>query len=175
MRKKSKKLISILLSVLIAFTGSLPAFSAFAGDGVEGYCELEIFYKDTNTIVPTYIDDTVPDDEKQKYVEYMHEGEKLNLTYKLIDTAMPDNGYIKWYSETPSLVDVNQEGVVKAFDSSKGAVVQTWIDNEVKTIPLVGSIIASVLQKALFNEYVDLDSMDTEEIIDIVEAAFGSD
>ena len=175
MRKKSKKLISILLSVLIAFTGSLPAFSAFAGDGVEGYYDLELFYKDTDTIVPTYIDDTVPDDEKQKHVEYMHEGEKLNLTYKLIDTAMPDNGYIKWYSETPTLVDVNQEGVVKAFDSSKGAVVQTWIDNEVKTIPLVGSIIASVLQKALFNEYVDLDSMDTEEIIDIVEAAFGSD
>ncbi|MGN1421438.1 MAG: Ig-like domain-containing protein [Eubacterium sp.] len=175
MKKKSKKLISILLSVLIAFTGSLPAFSAFAGDGVEGYYPLEIFYKDTDTIVPKYIDDTVPDDEKQTYVEYMHEGEKLNLTYKLIDSSMPDNGYIKWYSETPTLVDVDQNGVVKAFDSSKGAVVQTWIDNEVKTIPLVGSLIASVLEKALFNEYVDLDSMDTEEIIDIVEAAFGSD
>lgn len=175
MKKNSKKLISILLSVLIAFTGSLPAFSAFAGDGVEGYYDLELFYKDTDTIVPTYIDDTVPDSEKKAYVEYMHEGEKLNLTYKLIDTPMPDNGYIKWYSETPTLVDVDQNGVVKAFDSSKGAVIQTWIDNEVKTIPLIGSIIASAIEKALFNEYVDLDSMDTEEIIDLVEAAFGSD
>ena len=88
---------------------------------------------------------------------------------------MPDNGYIKWYSETPTLVDVTQEGVVKAFDSSKGAVVQSWIDNEVKTIPLVGSIIASVIEKALFNEYIDLDSMDTDAIIQVVEGLFGSE
>lgn len=173
MKKRSKKIISIVLAVLMAVTGIFPAFTAFAGDGVEGYYDIELFYKDTGTIVPTYIDETA--EEKQTYIEYMHEGEKLNLTYKLIDTVMPDNGYIKWYSETPTLVDVDQEGVVKAFDSSKGAVVQTWIDNEVKTIPLVGSVIASVLEKALFNEYVDLDSMDTEEIVEIVEAAFGSD
>lgn len=173
MRKNKKRLISLVLSVLIAFSGIFPAFNAFADDGVEGYYDIELFYKDTNTIVPTYIDETAA--EKQEHIEYMYEGQKLNLTYKLIDTAMPDNGYIKWYSETPTLVDVDQEGVVKAFDSSKGAVVQSWIDNEVKTIPLIGKIIATVIEKALFNEYVDLDSMDTEEIVDIVEAAFGSD
>lgn len=113
--------------------------------------------------------------EKQEYVETMKEGQKLNLTYKLLNAEMPDNCYVKWYSDMPTLVDVDQNGVVKAFDSSKGAVIQSWIDNEVKPIPLVGKLMATVLEKALFNDKVDIDSMDTEAIIDIVEAAFGSD
>lgn len=168
-----RKAISIFLAVLMAVTGVLPAATAFANDGVEGFYEIQLFYKKTDTMVPTYVDETA--EEKQEYIEYMVEGDELELTYKLIGTAMPDNGYIKWYSETPSLVDVTQEGVVKAFDSSKGAVIQSWIDNEVKTVPLVGSIMGTVLEKLFFNEYVDVDTMDTEEIVDIVEGAFGSD
>lgn len=169
-RTTKKRIVSIILAVLLTFTGLLPAGTAFAADGVEGYYDIELFYKDSDTIVPSYQEDGTSD-----YIEYMTEGQELNLTYKLIDTEMPDNGYIKWYSETPTLVDVTQEGVVKAFDSSKGAVVQTWIDNEVKTIPLVGGAIASVIEKALFNEYIDIDSMDAEAIVDVVEGLFGSD
>lgn len=168
-----KRIVSVFLAVLMAFTGLIPAGTAFADDGVEGIYEIQLFYKDTDTMVPSYIDETAA--EKQEYIEYMVEGEELNLTYKLIGTEMPDNGYIKWYSETPSLVDVTQEGVVKAFDSSKGAVIQSWIDNEVKTIPLVGSLMGSALEKVFFNEYIDVDTMDTEEIINVVEDAFGSD
>ena len=52
MRKNKKRLISLVLSVLIAFSGIFPAFNAFADDGVEGYYDIELFYKDTNTIVP---------------------------------------------------------------------------------------------------------------------------
>lgn len=173
MNKKGKRLLSLMLALLMAVTGIIPAASAFAADGVEGYYDIELFYSDTDTIVPSYVDETA--EEKEEFVQTMVEGEKLQLTYKLIDTEMPDNGYIKWYSDMPTLVDVDQDGLVKAFDSSKGAVVQNWIDNEVKTIPLVGSIMATALEKILFNDKVDLDSMDTEEIVDIVEQAFGSD
>lgn len=171
--KISKKITSLLLAGILAFTGLVPAVSALGADGVEGYYDIELFYKDSDTAVPSTM--TGPTGEDVEYIEYMKEGQELNLTYKLIDTEMPDNGYIKWYSETPTLVDVNQEGVVKAFDSSKGAVIQTWIDNEVKTIPLVGSAIATVIEKALFNEYVNADTMDTEAIIELVDAAFGTD
>lgn len=171
--KMRRKAISIFLAVLMAVTGILPAATAYADDGVEGFYEIQLFYKETDTMVPTYVDETA--EEKQTYIEYMVEGEELELTYKLIGTAMPDNGYIKWYSETPSLVDVTQEGVVKAFDSSKGAIIQYWIDNEVKTVPLIGSVMATVLEKLFYNDYVDIDSMDTEEIVNIVEGAFGSD
>lgn len=165
-----KKSISILLTVLMATSGILPTMTAFAADGVEGYYDLQIFYKDNQTMVPSY-----GEDGESEYIEYMVEGDELALEYKLIDSVFPDNGYIKWYSENPVLVDVTSEGVVKAFDSSKGAVVQSWIDNEVKTIPLLGSVLGALLEKALFNEYVDLDSMDTEAIVDLVIAAFGSD
>lgn len=166
----SRKAISILLSVLLAVSGIIPAMSAFAGDGVEGYYDLQIFYGETDTMVPTY-----GDDGETEYIEYMHEGDELQLTYKLIDSVWPDNGYVKWYSQNPVLVDVTSEGVVKAFDSSKGAVVQSWIDNEVKTIPIIGSALGKILEKAFFNDYVDLDSMDTEEIVDILIAALGSE
>ncbi|MCH5320611.1 MAG: Ig-like domain-containing protein [Eubacterium sp.] len=164
-----KRAISIILAMLIAFAGLVPAATAFGANGVEGYYDIELFYKDSGTIVPTY-----QDDGESAYIEYMVEGQELKLTYKLIDTEMPDNGYVKWYSETPTLVDVTQEGVVKAFDSSKGAVIQTWIDNEVKTIPLVGGAIASVIEKALFNDYIDVDTMDTDAIVAVVEGLFGS-
>lgn len=171
MRKRlAKRAISILLSVLMVVSGIVPTMSALAGDGVEGYYDLQIFYKDTNTIVPTYAEDGV-----NEYIQYMHEGEELNLKYQLIDSVWPDNGYVRWHSESPALVDVTQEGVVKAFDSSKGAVVKAWINNEVRTIPLVGNIMGDAIEKVLFNDKVNLDSMDTEEIVDLVVAAFGSD
>lgn len=165
-----RKGISILLTVLLAVSGIMPAMSAFAANGVEGYCDLQIFYKETQTMIPTY-----GDDGETEYIEYMYEGDELELEYKLIDSVFPDNGYVKWYSENPVLVDVTSEGVIKAFDSSKGAVIQSWIDNEVKPIPIIGKAMGALLEKALFNEYVDLDSMDTEEIVDLVIGVFGSD
>lgn len=164
-----KKAVSIMLAVVMAFTAMLPAMSAFAGDGVEGYYDLQIFYSDTDTIVPTYEDDgTTP------FVVYMTEGEEVQFKYKLIDSVFPDNGYVKWYSEAPALADVDQTGKVKAFDSSKGAVIHLWIDNEVKTIPILGKPLGALLEKAFFNEYVDIDSMDTDEIVALLEKTLGS-
>ena len=122
MKRKSKKIISVFLAILMAVTGVMPAVTAFAGDGVENFWDIQMFYKDTDTIVPEYVDETAA--EKQEYVETMKEGQKLNLTYKLLNAEMPDNSYVKWYSDMPTLVDVDQNGVVKAFDSSKGAIMK---------------------------------------------------
>lgn len=167
----SKRAISILLSVLMAVSGIVPAMSAFAADGVEGYYDLQIFYKDSDTIVPEFDDD----EKTVEHIEYMQEGDELPLKYVLIDSEWPDNGYVRWSSNSPVVCDVTNDGVVKAFDSSKGAVVRAWLDNEVKTIPLVGNLIAQGIEKVLFNDKVNLDSMDTEAIVDLVTAAFGSD
>lgn len=163
-----KKVLSAFLAVLMAVTALMPAFTAFAGGVVEQYA-IELFYED-GTMVPSTDEET-----GKNFIQYMKEGETLQLHYQFVDGEMPDNGTIKWYSETPTLVDVDQNGLVKAFDSSKGAVIRSWIDNEVRPIPLVGSVMATVLEKALFNDTIDVDTMDTEEIIEVVEAAFGSD
>ncbi len=169
--KFTRKALSVLLSVLLAVSGLVPVMSVFAEDGVVQVYDLQIFYKDSGTMVPTYDNE----DTKEKHIERIPEGETVQYTYKLIDCTAPDNSYIKWYSENPVLVDTDQTGKVKAFDSSKGAVVQSWIDNEVKPIPLIGSVMGTVFEKVFFNEYTDLDNMDTEAIVDLMVTALGSD
>ncbi|MBR0413238.1 MAG: Ig-like domain-containing protein [Eubacterium sp.] len=169
--KLTKKILCIALTLLLAVSGIVPAMSVFAEDGVIQAYDLEIFYKDSNTMVPTYDNE----DTKEKHIEYIPEGETVQYTYQLIDCTAPDNATFKWYSENPVLVDTDQTGKVKAFDSSKGAVVQSWIDNEVKPIPLIGSVMGTVFEKAFFNDYIDLDSMDTEAIVDLMVTALGSD
>lgn len=166
-RSIKKRLLSVFLAVLMAVTALTPALTALAGD-VIGYYEVQLFYED-GTIVPE------KDEEGNDFIQFMKEGDELQLSYQFIDCELPDNGYVKWYSETPTLVDVNDEGLVKAFDSSKGAVIQSWIDNEVKTIPLVGSLLGTAFEKLLFNDTINVDTMDTDEIIAVIEAGFGSD
>lgn len=162
-----KRVLSVFLSVLTVITVLTPAFSAWAGD-VIGVYNIQLFYEDGNAVQDT-------DAEGNAYHETMKEGDTLQLSYKLIDCEIPDNGYVKWYSEAPTLVDVDQNGLVKAFDSSKGAVIHNWIDNEVKPVPLVGKIAGAALEKALFNDKVNVDTMDTDEIIDLIEKTMGAD
>lgn len=162
-----KRLLSVFLSVLTVITVLTPAFSAWAG-AVIGVYNIQLFYEDGNAVQDT-------DEQGNAYHETMKEGDTLQLSYKLIDCEIPDNGYVKWYSEAPTLVDVDQNGLVKAFDSSKGAVIHNWIDNEVKPVPLVGKIAGAALEKALFNDKVNVDTMDTDEIIALIEKAMGAD
>lgn len=162
-----KRFLSVFLSVLTVITVLTPAFSAWAGD-VIGVYNIQLFYEDGNAVQDT-------DEEGNAYHETMQEGDTLQLSYKLIDCEIPDNGYVKWYSEAPTLVDVDQNGLVKAFDSSKGAVIHNWIDNEVKPVPLVGKIAGAALEKALFNDKVNVDTMDTDEIIALIEKTMGAD
>ena len=87
MKRKSKKIISVFLAILMAVTGVMPAVTAFAGDGVENFWDIQLFYKDTDTIVPTYVDETAA--EKQEYVETMKEGQNIScLMQKCRITAM---------------------------------------------------------------------------------------
>lgn len=162
-----KRLLSVFLSVLTVITVLTPAFSAWAGD-VIGVYNIQLFYEDGNAVQDT-------DEQGNAYHETMKEGDTLQLSYKLIDCEIPHNGYVKWYSEAPTLVDVDQNGLVKAFDSSKGAVIHNWIDNEVKPVPLVGKIAGAALEKALFNDKVNVDTMDTDEIIALIEKTMGAD
>ena len=161
------KTISIALALLLAFTSVMPALSAFADGGIIEIYEMQICYED-GTPVPD------KDENGDDYVQSIMESEKLQLTYGLIGCNIPDGGYVKWYSETPTLVDVDDNGLVTAYDSSKGAVIQLWIDNEVKTIPLIGGIMGSMLESAFFNDTIDVDSMDTDQILNIVDTLFGS-
>lgn len=165
-KRRSKAILSSLLAVLMVFSSVIPALTALAGD-VIGYYDIELFFTDGN-IIPDTADDG------GQYNIFLEEGDSIQLTYEFVDCSLPNNGYIKWYSETPTLVSVDQNGLVRGHDSSKGAVIREWIDNDVATIPLVGKIMAPIFEKIFFNEYVDVDTMDTDGIISLVEEAFGS-
>lgn len=169
-QKTRKRIISIFLSVLTVFCSLTPCFSAFAeNSGVIGFYTVEIFYED-GTLVPEFAEDG-----ESPYIEYMVEGDKKQFQYRFIDCSLPDNGYVKWTSDTPTVCDVTEDGLVRAFDSSKGAAVRLWLDNEVGTIPLVGGLMKKALEKVLFNDKVNLDTMDADQIVSLVEDAFGSD
>lgn len=99
------------------------------------------------------------------------ESEQLQLTYKLLDCSMPDGGYITWTSESPLIVSVDSTGKIYAHDSSKGAAVRLWIDNDVKTVAIIGPTLAKTMEKLLFNDNIDLDTMDTEAILETVRAS----
>ncbi|MBR4241027.1 MAG: Ig-like domain-containing protein, partial [Eubacterium sp.] len=169
--KKTKRLtgvISILTALSVLLTCVMPSFSAFADGGVFHKDEIQIYYQESDTAVPD------KDDEGNDFRQVMLEGDKLQLTYKLIETGMPEGGSVYWYSETPTLVNVDQTGLVRAFDSSKGAAIQKWIDNDVKSIPLIGKALAGLIEGALFNDTIDLDSMDTDQIINVLKIAMGN-
>ncbi|MBR1531250.1 MAG: Ig-like domain-containing protein [Eubacterium sp.] len=164
---KVKRSTSLVLALLLMATSVLTALPAFAEGGIIDVYEMEICYEDGETVVPD------KDENGDDYIEHVMESEKLQLAYKLVGCNIPDGGYVRWYSETPTLVDVDNNGLVTAFDSSKGAMVQLWIDNEVKSVPLIGGILGSMLESALFNDTVNVDTMDTDQIIAIVERLFG--
>ena len=163
----AKRSASILLALLLAVTSVMTALPAFAEGGIVEIYEMQICYEDGETVVPD------KEENGDDHIEHVMESEKLQLTYKLIGCNLPEGGYVRWYSETPTLVDVDDNGLVTAYDSSKGAMVQLWIDNEVRTIPLIGGILGSMLESALFNDTVNVDTMDTDQIIAIIETLFG--
>lgn len=49
-----------------------------------------------------------------------------------------------------------------------------WIDNEVASVPIVGKLLKTIMEKALFGK-VNIDTLDTEQIIEMVDKAFGED
>ncbi|MEI6579143.1 MAG: Ig-like domain-containing protein, partial [Eubacteriales bacterium] len=98
----------------------------------------------------------------------LEESKTLQLTPTLIDCSMPSGGYYYWESETPILASVDQNGLLRAHDSSKGAVLRLWLDNDVRTIPIVGPTVATAIE-ALFNG-LDVDAMDAEGILAVIQA-----
>ncbi len=101
------------------------------------------------------------------------ESEQVQLSYQLIDCSMPEGGYVVWKSNTPLNASVDQSGVVRGHDSSKGAAVRLWLENDVKTIPIIGKTLAKTLESVLYSDDIDLDTMDTEAIVTVVAETLG--
>ena len=154
MKKKIIKWQSLILVMAMLVTVMIPAFGTTASAAATH--AIDICQEDGTSVTEQIT---------------LMESEQLQLTHKLLDCSMPEGGYITWTSESPLIVSVDSTGKIYAHDSSKGAAVRLWIDNDVRTVAIIGPALAKTMESLLFNDKIDLDTMDTEAIVATVRAS----
>lgn len=86
---------------------------------------------------------------------------------------VPADAYVTWESSQPLLAGVDSEGKVSGYDYSKAAIVQQWIDENIRSLPLVGDSMAQAIEDQIAATGVDLEDMDTTVLIGIIRAVAG--
>ena len=81
--------------------------------------------------------------------------------------------YVTWESTQPLLAGVDDTGKVTGYDYSKAAIVQKWIDENIRSLPLVGEAMAKSIEDQIAATGVDLEDMDTAVLIAIVRGVAG--
>ena len=153
MKRNVKKSLSVFLCVILIITMLIPALSSFSVS-----ISLEIT-KDGSIVT-----DTVS----------VQEYSTISLNYSL-STNMPDGAYVIWESNLPLLAGFDDEtvGDLTGYDYSKGAVFQQWLDEDVRSTPLVGETLANSIESALSAAGVDVSTADTGTIVTIVRTIAG--
>ncbi len=153
MGKTGKKVLSLYLAFLIIISMITPAFMVSYG------AVNSINITDENGVEIT---------ERQTIKEY----DTVQLKYTTSET-MPDGAYVVWSSNLPLLAGIDENGVVKGYDYSKSAVINLWLDENIRVLPLVGDAMADQILQSLANTGVDLDDMNNELIVAIVRGVAG--
>lgn len=151
---KSKKLLGIILSLLIVIS-CVPAIPVFADEVVE------IYNGDTQVT------------EKIELQEYR----SVTLTAVIADGAVPEGTEttVTWESNLPLLAGVDDEGKVTAYDYSKKAVIQLWIDENIASLPLVGDSMADAIWKAIEDNGIDVDDVNNDVLIAVIASVVGDE
>lgn len=86
------------------------------------------------------------------------------------ESEYPEGAYIEWESNMPLLADVDENGLVTAYDYSKAAVIRYWLDNEVRPTPIVGNAMADAIEKAFADAGIDLNdnNLNTDLVVAVV-------
>ena len=133
-----------------------------------------------DSVVEVFNEDGVQITEKQYLTEYRTQqlqalvpstAEDGTVSGTAIDTS--DGRYIEWESNLPLLAGVDDAGTVTAYDFSKEAVIQLWIDENIRSLPLVGDTTADAIWATFESSGIDLDSASTDTIVGIVSGIAG--
>ncbi len=151
MKIKGKKVLSTFLCFAIMITMAIPGMLAFAAD-----ITLDITL------------DGISVTETQSVTEYGN----IQLGYTL-SAEMPEGASVEWTSNLPLLAGVDNNGKVTGYDYSKAAVFRLWLDEEVRTIPVVGESTADAILKAIESAGIDLETADTATIVNIIRVTAG--
>lgn len=133
-----------------------------------------------DSVVEVFNEDGVQITEKQYLTEYRTQqlqalvpstAEDGTVSGTAIDTS--DGRYIEWESNLPLLAGVDDAGTVTAYDFSKKAIIQLWIDENIRSLPLVGDTTADAIWATFESSGIDLDSASTDTIVGIVSGIAG--
>ena len=153
MNNKFRKCISIFLSIIMIFTTLVPvnfvSFGAITSIAIGNSDGVEIMTR-------------------QEIKEY----DTQQLTYK-ITGEQPEGSYIEWSSNLPLLAGVDDNGVVKGYDYSKAAIINLWLDENVRILPLVGEQMADKILESINSSGVNLENMNNDMIVSIVRGIAG--
>lgn len=147
---KTKRYLSILLSLVLLCTTVLP-MSAFAAENpLQIMCDGVVVSGNADN--PLTIKET--------------EQKQLSVTYNG-QTELPEGTKVVWSSPTPYLAYADENGVVTGRDSSKGAILRVWVDTHIASLWLIGPGLADIVY-GWFDKY-EIDKLDTEGIVNIME------
>lgn len=146
-----KRALGVLLAVLMVVTTLTPGLLAGAA---------------STTI--TITQDGVEVTDQLTVQEYR----SIELSYTTAGDV-PADAYVTWESSQPLLAGVDSNGKVSGYDYSKAAIVQQWIDENIRSLPLVGESMAQAIEDQIAATGVDLEDMDTAVLIGIIRAVAG--
>lgn len=138
MRNVGKKLCSVICSAALLLTCVIPGLQGFAAAYTIG-----ILDADGNDVTGTTIT--------------LEEAKNIKCSVTYIDCSEPNGSEIRWHSSTGLIASVDEDGTIRARDSSRQARVQLWIDNDVKSIRGAGPTLGEQVE-AIMNE-LDVESL----------------
>lgn len=162
MKNNLKRIISSVLSIFLMIS-SLPAIIVYADSVVE-------IFDDSGVHVTEKIYIT---EYRSKQLHALTPSTSDDGIVSGTEIEFSDGRYVIWKSSLPLLANVDEAGKVTAYDFSKKAVIQLWIDENVKTLPIIGESTANAIWSAIDSSGVDLDNADTDTIVAIVSTVAG--
>lgn len=153
MPKASKKILGVMLSVVMLLSMLTPAYVSFAAS-----VSINITDNDGNDIT-----------ERTEVQEYR----SVQLKYVVTSGEMPEGATVEWTSNLPLLAGVDNNGKVTGYDYSKSAVIQLWLDENIRILPGIGNSMADSIMNTLTSTGVDLDNMNNDLIVSIVRGIAG--
>ncbi len=153
MKQTTNKVLSVLLSVVLLISVLTPTTIVSFGAGAS---------------IDITSEDGTPITTRQTIREYS----TVQLAYA-VPGGLPAGATVVWESNLPLLAGVDETGKVKGYDYSKTAIIQLWLDENVRILPLVGDAMADGIMNELKKQPVDLDNMNNDLIVAIVRGIAG--
>lgn len=155
MKRKESKVLSLFLSAVLVMTMLFPGLTAVAA---------------SVTLIVTK--DGAEVTERLEVQEYR----SIQLGYTA-DGDVPEGAYVTWESNLPLLAGVDDTGKVTGYDYSKEAIIHQWIDENIRSMPLVGDAMADAIESQIQSQCesmgIDLADMNNDMIVLIVRGIAG--